>query len=86
VPAQVFYPAPKVESAVAVLDRVRAPEGSERAIEIAAAAFNQRRKMLRGALAGVFEEPVAALERVGIDPTARAEDLSPDDYLALARS
>ena len=86
VPAQVFYPPPRVESAVIVLDRVAAPEGAERAIEIAAAGFNQRRKMLRGALAGVFDDPVEALVRTGIDPTARAEDLSPADYLALARA
>jgi 16S rRNA (adenine1518-N6/adenine1519-N6)-dimethyltransferase len=86
VPAQVFYPAPKVESAVVVLDRVPAPDDAERAIEIAAAGFNQRRKMLRGALSGVFDDPVSVLERAGIDPTARAEDLSPADYLALARS
>ena len=86
VPAQVFYPPPRVESAVVVLDRVPEPEGADRAIEIAAAGFNQRRKMLRGALAGVFADPVATLERVGIDPTARAEDLSPADYLALARA
>jgi 16S rRNA (adenine1518-N6/adenine1519-N6)-dimethyltransferase len=86
VPAQVFYPPPRVESAVVVLDRLAAPEGAERAIEIAAAGFSQRRKMLRGALAGVFDDPAAALVRTGIDPTARAEDLSPADYLALARA
>jgi 16S rRNA (adenine1518-N6/adenine1519-N6)-dimethyltransferase len=86
VPAQVFYPAPRVESAVVVLDRVPAPEGSERAIEIAGAAFNQRRKMLRGSLAAVLEDPVGKLVAAGIDPTKRAEDLSPLDYLALARA
>jgi len=86
VPAQVFYPPPRVESAVVVLDRVPAPGESERAIEIAAAGFNQRRKMLRGSLSGIFDDPVAVLERAGIDPTARAEDLSPAEYLALARA
>ena len=86
VPAQVFYPPPRVESAVVVLDRVAAPKDAERAIEIAGAGFNQRRKMLRGALAGVFDDPATALVRTGIDPTARAEDLSPADYLALARA
>lgn len=86
VPAQVFYPQPKVESAVVVLDRVPAPEESERAIELAAAGFNQRRKMLRRSLDGVFEDAVASLERAGIDPTARAEDLAADDYLRLART
>ena len=86
VPPQVFYPVPKVESAVVVLDRAPAPQGSERAIEIAGAAFNQRRKMLRGSLAGIFEDPVMVLEGAGLDPTARAEDLSPSDYLRLAGS
>ncbi|MGH8950328.1 MAG: 16S rRNA (adenine(1518)-N(6)/adenine(1519)-N(6))-dimethyltransferase RsmA [Acidimicrobiia bacterium] len=85
VPAQVFYPQPKVESAVVVLDRAPAPEESERAIEIAAAGFNQRRKMLRRSLDDLFQDPVAVLERAGMDPTARAEDLSPEDYLAVAR-
>jgi 16S rRNA (adenine1518-N6/adenine1519-N6)-dimethyltransferase len=82
----VFYPPPKVESAVVVLDRAPAPEGSERAIEIAGAAFNQRRKMLRRSLAGFFDDPVSVLERAGLDPTARAGDLSPADYLSLARA
>jgi 16S rRNA (adenine1518-N6/adenine1519-N6)-dimethyltransferase len=86
VPPQVFYPPPKVESAVVVLDRAPAPEGAERAIEIAGVAFNQRRKMLRRSLAAVFEGPVSVLEAAGIDPTARAEDLSPADYLRLART
>jgi 16S rRNA (adenine1518-N6/adenine1519-N6)-dimethyltransferase len=86
VPAQVFYPAPKVESAVVIIDRVPAPDGAERAIELASAAFNQRRKMLRGSMATVLEDPVASLERAGIDPTARAEDLAPSEYLTLARS
>ena len=85
VPAQVFYPAPRVESAVMVLDRIPASHESERAIQIAAAAFNQRRKMLRGSLAAVLDDPTAVLQGVAIDPTARAEDLAPDDYLALAR-
>jgi len=86
VPAQVFYPPPRVESAVVVLDRVPEPDDAERAIAIAAAGFNQRRKMLRGALSGVFDDPAATLERAGIDPTARAEDLFPSDYLTLARA
>ncbi len=86
VPPQVFYPEPSVASAVVVLDRVPPPEGSERAIEIAAAGFNQRRKMLRRSLDGVFDDPEPILREVGIDATARAEDLSPSDYLRLAGS
>lgn len=85
VPPQVFYPPPRVESAVVVLDRVEAPEGAERAIEIAAAGFRQRRKMVRGSLAGQFDNVQVALDSAGIDPTSRAEDLSHTDYLRLAR-
>jgi len=84
VPPHVFFPPPKVESAVVVLDRVPAPDGAERAIEIAAAAFNQRRKMLRRSLGEIFDDPIAVLEHAGLDPTARAEDLSPADFLKLA--
>ncbi|MGH8914893.1 MAG: 16S rRNA (adenine(1518)-N(6)/adenine(1519)-N(6))-dimethyltransferase RsmA [Acidimicrobiia bacterium] len=85
VPPQVFYPSPKVDSAVVALDRVPAPANADRAIEIAAAGFNQRRKMLRRSLAGLFDDPVSSLEGAGLDPTSRAEDLSPADYLRLAR-
>lgn len=84
VPSQVFFPAPRVESAVVVLGRKPAPDGSERAIELAQAGFGQRRKMLRRSLGSVLEDPVAALEGASIDPESRAEQLSPDDYLRLA--
>ena len=84
VPPQVFLPPPSVTSSVVVLRRVKAPESAERAIEIASTAFKQRRKMLRRSLDGIFESPVAVLESAGIDPTSRAEDLSPLEYLALA--
>jgi len=84
VPPHLFFPRPKVESAVAVIERIPPDPASERAIEIAAAAFGQRRKMVRTSLRGPFADPVAALAAAGVDPTARAEDLSPDDYLRLA--
>jgi 16S rRNA (adenine1518-N6/adenine1519-N6)-dimethyltransferase len=84
VPPQVFLPPPRVESAVVVLDRVPAPPATERAVEIATAGFRQRRKMLRRSLVGVLDDPVVTLERAGLDPTARAEDLAPSDYLRLA--
>jgi 16S rRNA (adenine1518-N6/adenine1519-N6)-dimethyltransferase len=67
-----------------VLDRVQAPPSAERAIAIAAAGFQQRRKMLRRSLAAVFEDPVVSLQEAGIEPTARAEDLTPGDYVRLA--
>ena len=84
VPAQVFFPAPQVESAVVVMERKPAPEHAEQAIELARAGFGQRRKMLRRSLSTLLEDPVAHLERASIDPTSRAEQLSPDDYLRLA--
>ncbi len=86
VPPQVFFPAPRVDSAVLVMPRVPAPAQSERAIELAGVAFRQRRKMLRRSLADEFADAVEVLEAVGIAPTARAEDLSPEDFLRLAGS
>lgn len=84
VPPQVFYPPPRVESAVVVMVRKAAPEQAERAVELARAGFGQRRKMLRRSLASVLDEAVTVLEEAGIDPTSRAEDLSPEEYLRLA--
>jgi 16S rRNA (adenine1518-N6/adenine1519-N6)-dimethyltransferase len=86
VSASVFVPPPEVDSAVIELDRVPAPADAEAAIELAAAAFGQRRKMLRRSLAGVLADPEGALQAAGIDPTSRAEVLSVDDYVALAGS
>jgi 16S rRNA A1518/A1519 N6-dimethyltransferase RsmA/KsgA/DIM1 with predicted DNA glycosylase/AP lyase activity len=40
--------------------------------------------MVRTSMRAVLDDPEAALAAVGIDPTARAEDLSPADYLRLA--
>lgn len=84
VPPQVFYPRPRVDSSVVVMAREKTPPGAERAIELARAAFGQRRKMLRGSLAPVLGHVAATLAEAGIDQTARAEDLSPGDYLRLA--
>ena len=65
VPAQVFVPPPNVGSTVIVLDRVAAPPEAERAIELAAAGFGQRRKMLRASLKSVADDPVALCEAAG---------------------
>jgi 16S rRNA (adenine1518-N6/adenine1519-N6)-dimethyltransferase len=86
VPPQVFYPPPRIDSAVVVMTRKITPDGAGRAVELARAGFGQRRKMLRRSLAGIVDEPVALLESAGIDPTARAEDLTSDDFLRLARA
>jgi len=84
VPASVFYPTPAVASSVIELHRHAAPEGAERGIEIATEAFGHRRKMLRRSLAGVIADPAAVLERAGIDPTARPEELAPMDFVSIA--
>lgn len=80
----VFYPAPGVASSVIELDRHPPPENAERAIGIAGAAFGQRRKMLRRSLAAVVPETADVLQRCGVDPTQRAEELSPEAYVAIA--
>ena len=86
VPPQVFLPRPNVDSAVIVIDRTAGP-GPQRdlAVELAAAGFRRRRKMLRSALRPVVPEPVGdRLEQAGIDPSRRAESLAADDFLAIA--
>jgi 16S rRNA (adenine1518-N6/adenine1519-N6)-dimethyltransferase len=80
--AHLFVPRPKVESSVAVITRSPAHPAAERAIELAAAAFGQRRKMIRSTLRDLVDSD--AFSAVGIAPTARAEELAPADYLRLA--
>lgn len=84
VPAHLFVPRPKVESSVAVIDRVTPHPAAERAIGICAVAFGQRRKMVRSSLRDLVSD--AAFATAGIDPTARAEELTPEDYLLLAEA
>lgn len=86
VPTHVFLPPPQVQSAVVVLRRVGAPAEAEAAIQLAGVAFGQRRKMLRRSLAEAIEDVDAVLERAGIDPTIRAEDVAPGGYVAIARA
>ena len=88
IPPRAFLPSPKVVSSVVHL--VPRPEGAEvpvRALEkVTEAAFGQRRKMLRQSLKSVFQDTENTLEELNIDPTMRAENLSPEDFLRLARS
>ncbi len=84
-----FVPPPKVTSAVARLTpkRKATREADLRPLErVTAAAFGQRRKMLRGSLAGLYSDPVATLQGLGLSPTARAEELSVEDFVRLARA
>ena len=81
-----FVPPPKVMSAVIHIVPGAQPEGvTAAALErLTAAAFGQRRKMLRSALKGL-PGALAALETLGIDPERRAETLAVDDFVAIAR-
>ncbi len=89
VPARAFTPPPKVTSAVVELVPYAAPPHpcEMSALEaVTAAAFGQRRKMLRRALAGLGGDPEALLAAAGVDPTVRAETLDIAQFAALARA
>ncbi|OYV49365.1 MAG: 16S rRNA (adenine(1518)-N(6)/adenine(1519)-N(6))-dimethyltransferase, partial [Acidocella sp. 20-58-15] len=84
VPAGAFSPPPKVDSAIVRLfpKSVQPPAEHFKAMErLTAAAFGQRRKMLRGALRGMGGE--ALLKRADIDPERRAETLSVAEFERL---
>jgi len=86
VPPEAFRPPPKVDSAIIrmlprqldekMLARLPALE------KVVRQAFGQRRKTLRNALKGLLDEK--QIESAGVDPTARAETLGLDQFLALA--
>ena len=82
-----FTPPPKVASAVVHIVPAPAPDGVQHALleRLTAAAFGQRRKMLRQSLKGV-PGALDALAGLGIDSQRRAEMLSVDEFVALARA
>ncbi len=90
VPPAVFWPVPNVDSGLVRLERRDPPVTTARREQVFAlvdAAFAQRRKMLRSALAGVFGSSAAAAEALvasGIDPQARGEVLDVGDFARLA--
>jgi 16S rRNA (adenine1518-N6/adenine1519-N6)-dimethyltransferase len=87
VPARAFTPPPKVTSAVVRLEpRADAEDLPVRALEtVTAAAFGQRRKMLRASLRSLWPNPEPALAAAAIQPTLRAEQVPVSGFLALAR-
>lgn len=88
-PPEAFVPAPKVHSAVVHLTALPTPRyPAEPAVlaQVTAAAFNQRRKMLRASLRGLHPQIDGLLESVGIPPTARAEEIDLERFCALARA
>ncbi|NRA30118.1 MAG: 16S rRNA (adenine(1518)-N(6)/adenine(1519)-N(6))-dimethyltransferase RsmA [Parvularculaceae bacterium] len=86
-PARAFTPPPKVDSSVLVFDDTGRPEVIDQLQRLTQAAFSQRRKMLRQSLRCIFGPRLGeVLEREGVAETARAEELSVDDYLRLAHA
>lgn len=88
-PPEAFSPPPKVNSAVVHLTALPAPrfEANPATLnKVVAAAFNQRRKMLRSALKSVSPDIEEHMVAVGIKPTERAEQLDLEAFCALARS
>lgn len=83
-----FYPAPKVDSAVVVLE-LHAPalpkEAAETFFQLTRTAFEHRRKMLRASLKELFpsEKTEQALQAIGQNPLARPEVLSLEEFIKL---
>lgn len=89
IPPEAFTPPPKVTSAVVHLERREVPlyEADAKVLErVVAKAFGQRRKMLRASLKGLVPDVEDVLRSVGIKPTDRAENISVEQFCALART
>lgn len=87
-PPEAFTPPPKVSSAVVHITRREAPRyPADAAVlqNVVAAAFNQRRKMLRASLRGIAPDIEDKLRAAGIAPTSRAEEVDLERFCALAR-
>jgi len=89
---QVFWPVPNVDSVLVGFERHEEP-GDEalrlKTFAVIDGAFGQRRKMLRQALAGYAgssAEAIALLEKAGIDPTLRGEQLGIADFVSIAQA
>ena len=83
-----FVPPPKVTSSLVQLVPRAAPLPCDRRTleRVTQAAFGQRRKMLRASLRSLGPDPLALLAAAGIDPTARAEEIPVEGFVALARA
>jgi 16S rRNA (adenine1518-N6/adenine1519-N6)-dimethyltransferase len=82
-----FVPQPKVTSSVVRLIPRAAPEPCDRRMleQVAAAAFGQRRKMLRQSLKSLSVDPAQLAAAAGIDATRRAETIPVAGFVAMAR-
>ena len=89
IPGEAFTPRPKVDSALVELvpKNVLQPPCDIAALErVTAAAFGQRRKMLRAALRRIAPDSETVLEALGIDPKARAETLDVAQFCLIANA
>jgi 16S rRNA (adenine1518-N6/adenine1519-N6)-dimethyltransferase len=89
IPARAFTPVPKVDSSLVELVPTAdpAPPCDIAVLEkVTAAAFGQRRKMLRSSLRQITPDAEALLNSLGIAPTARAEELAVADFARLANA
>ncbi|WP_172836274.1 16S rRNA (adenine(1518)-N(6)/adenine(1519)-N(6))-dimethyltransferase RsmA [Microlunatus soli] len=90
VPPRVFWPVPNVDSGLVAIERRDPPTTSatrDQVFAVVDAAFAQRRKMLRSALSGLAGSSAAAstaLEAAGVDPTARGEVCTVQDFARIA--
>ena len=86
VPPEAFFPPPKVQSAIVRLTPRQTPRWAqvdrEALAKVVSQAFSQRRKTLRNNFKNSLTD--AQFETAGIDPQARAETLTIDDFVALA--
>jgi 16S rRNA (adenine1518-N6/adenine1519-N6)-dimethyltransferase len=91
IPAGAFFPVPKVDSAVILIDTHPAPllptEHLKLFFRIVKAGFSQKRKMLRNTLSAGMRIPIPECERLlkmaGIDPSRRAQTLEPAEWVTL---
>lgn len=83
-----FVPAPKVTSSVVRIVPRAAPLSCDRKTleRVTAAAFGQRRKMLRASLKTLGTDPLPLLQQTGIEPTQRAEEIPVAGFVALANA
>jgi 16S rRNA (adenine1518-N6/adenine1519-N6)-dimethyltransferase len=86
VPRMAFTPPPRVESAIVVIEDRTDPFDDLAGLEhVTAAAFGQRRKMLRASLRGLGDAE-ALLAAAGIEPTARPETIAPEAFFRLTQA
>ena len=88
IPATAFTPPPKVESSIVhfeALKEPRFPAEVNKLEFVVSKAFNQRRKMLRGALKGHFKNVEEGLLAIGVVPTKRAENVAIQEFCLMAQ-